>query len=74
MAKLPPEISRKLINDWKVIFDKVKGSNDKYIISEYSQTNPRELFAESFVMYRYERNKLPLYIKDFFDNFIKIIK
>ena len=40
-------------------------------ISQRAKFNEREFFAETFVMYRFEKNKLPSYIIEMIEKVIK---
>jgi len=65
-----------LTKDWAEIFRSTKYSRDlsKYQISEYAMTNERELFAETFVLFRYTPDVLPKAIFDFHSKILKLIK
>ena len=50
---------------------KAKATGDIYGISEYASSEMHEFFAETFVMYRFEKNKLPSYIIEMIEKVIK---
>jgi SPP1 gp7 family putative phage head morphogenesis protein len=63
---IPNNIAQEILDDFDKLYTKIITSNDKYLISEYSMANRSEMFAETFTMYKYENEKLPKYITDFF--------
>ena len=50
---------------------KAKATGDIYGISEYASSEMHEFFAETFVMYRFEKDKLPSYIIEMIEKVIK---
>jgi len=70
-----PVVRQKWNDEWISIFKKVKKDGSILNISEYSTTNNRELFAESFAMYvGTEKAKLPKIIKDYLDRYLEEFK
>ena len=50
---------------------KAKATGDIYGISEYASSEMHEFCAETFVMYRFEKDKLPSYIIEMIEKVIK---
>ena len=67
------DLAKKMNIEWEDLFKKLKKDGDisKYI-SEYANTNHRELFAESFAMYvGGEQNDLPKSILEYLNRYFK---
>lgn len=60
-----------LVKKITAAFRKAKKNGDIYNISKYASTNGKEFFAESFVLYELDREKLPTYIIDVIEEVIR---
>jgi hypothetical protein len=70
-----PNVEQRQLNSHlNRLFDKAKKSGDIGNISEYSMTNEREFFAETFTMYEFKDKNLPSYMKDYFDDYFEKTK
>ena|GEM_PF-2570142 len=67
------DLAKKMNIEWEDLYTKLKKDGDiSRYISEYANTNHKELFAESFAMYvGGEKNKLPKSILEYLERYFK---
>lgn len=68
------EYVNELNREWVQIYNSSMNNGDIYRISKYASTNHKELFSESFVMYRNNDSNLPKVIKEFMDKYFSVTK